>query len=367
MLRGEFWRHFDFWLLGAVILANAFGIAMIRSAIAGNETLLPQVNRQILYAGIGLAVIVIVTILDYRYWSSLDRVLYLVTMLFLVILYISGIARFGSARWFTVGSILIQPAEIAKLAMIIALADYFARSQDAPRDWFWLAKSLLIAVGLMIWILLQPNLSNAIVIMVIWAAMVWVNGLQLKHLAAIIVTGLLAFTAGFPFLPTYQQERILNFIFPPANASYGATYNVSQALIALGSGGWFGKGYGLGTQTQLRFMKVRHTDFIFSVIGEEFGLVGAVLTLALLAFIIYRCLRGARLARDPFGSLLAYGVAVLISFQAAVNIAVNLNLMPVSGLPLPFISQGGSGLLSLMFGIGLVESVIVRHKSLEFA
>jgi rod shape determining protein RodA len=114
-------------------------------------------------------------------------------------------------------------------------------------------------------------------------------------------------------------------------------------------------------------MKVRHTDFIFSVIGEEFGLVGAVLTLALLAFIIYRCLRAARLARDPFGSLLAYGVAVLISFQAAINIAVNLNLMPVSGLPLPFISQGGSGLLSLMFGIGLVESVIVRHKSLEFA
>jgi rod shape determining protein RodA len=367
MLRGEFWRHFDYWLLGAVILANAFGIAMIRSAIAENETLLPLVNRQIIYAGIGLAIIVTVTILDYRYWSSLARVLYLVTMLILVILYLSGIARFGSARWFTVGSILIQPAEIAKLAMIIALADYFARSQDTPRDWFWLAKSLLIAMGLMIWILLQPNLSNAIVIMVIWAAMVWVNGLQLKHLAAIIVTGLLAFTAGFPFLQTYQQERILNFIFPPANASYGASYNVLQALIALGSGGWFGKGYGHGSQTQLRFMKVRHTDFIFSVIGEEFGMVGAVLTLALLAFIIYRCLRAARLARDPFGSLLAYGVAVLISFQAAVNIAVNLNLMPVSGLPLPFISQGGSGLLSLMLGIGLVESVIVRHKSLEFA
>ncbi|NCP15504.1 rod shape-determining protein RodA [bacterium] len=367
MLRGEFWRHFDFWLLGAVILANAFGIAMIRSAIAGNETLLPQINRQIIYASIGLVVIVIATVLDYRYWSSLDRILYLVTMLFLVILYLSGIARFGSTRWFTVGSILIQPAEIAKLAMIIALADYFARSQDARRDWFWIAKSLLIAGGLMIWILLQPNLSNAIVIMVIWAAMVWVNGLQLKHLAAVIVMVLLAIAAGFPFLQTYQQERVLNFLFPPKSASYGATYNVMQALIALGSGGWFGKGYGHGSQTQLRFMKVRHTDFIFSVIGEEFGLIGAVLTLALLAFIIYRCLRAARLARDPFGSLLAYGVAVLISFQAAVNIAVNLNLMPVSGLPLPFISQGGSGLLSLMFGIGLVESVVVRHRSLEFA
>jgi len=366
MFRSEFWRHFDFWLLGAVILANAFSIAMIRSAIAGNETLLPQINRQIIYVGIGLAVIVIVTILDYRYWSSLNRALYFGTMFFLIILYLSGIARFGAARWFQVGSILIQPAEIAKLAIIIALADYFARSQDAPRGWLWIAKSLLLALGLVIWILLQPNLSNAIVIMVIWAAMVWVNGLQLKHLATIILTGLLAFAAGYPFLQTYQQERILNFLFPPASASYGATYNVLQALIALGSGGWFGKGYGHGTQTQLRFMKVRHTDFIFSVIGEEFGLVGAVLTIALLAFIIYRCIRAARMARDTFGSLLAYGVAVLISFQVAVNIAVNLNLMPVSGLPLPFISQGGSGLLSLVFGIGLVESVVVRHKSLEF-
>jgi rod shape determining protein RodA len=367
MLRGEFWRHFDFGLLGAVVLANAFGIAMIRSAVAGNTTLLPSVERQIIYAGIGLVVIVLVTILDYRYWSSLSRLVYIVTMVFLIILYVSGIARFGAARWFTVGSVFIQPAEIAKMAMIIALADYFTRSSEARRDWLWIAKSLFIAFGLMVWILLQPNLSNSIVIMVIWGAMVWVNGLQLKHLAIVSAVVVAIVVIGFPFLQTYQQDRVLNFIFPPTSASYGATYNVLQALIALGSGGLFGKGYGHGTQTQLRFMKVRHTDFIFSVIGEEFGLVGTVLTLLLLAFIIYRCLRAARLTNDPFGSLLAYGVAVLIAFQAAVNIAVNLNLIPVTGLPLPFISQGGSGLLSLLFGIGLVESVVVRHKSLEFS
>ncbi|MBU2610857.1 MAG: rod shape-determining protein RodA [Chloroflexi bacterium] len=366
MSRSEFWRHFDFWLLGAVILASAFGVAMIRSAIAGNESLLPQINRQILYASLGLLVILIATVLDYRYWSSLSRVLYFVTMLFLVILFISGIARFGAARWFEVGAILIQPAEVAKLAIIIALADYFARSQDAPRDWFWIAKSLLIALGLMIWILLQPNLSTTIVIMVIWAAMVWVNGLQIKHLVAIIATGLGAVIIGFPFLQGYQQERVLTFFFPDPNARHGATYNVLQALTAIGSGGWFGEGYGQGSQTQLRFMKVRHTDFILSVISEEFGLIGAVLTIALLVFIIYRCLRAARLARDTFGSMLAYGVAILIFFQASVNIAVNLNLIPVTGLPLPFISYGGSGLLSLMLGIGLVESVVVRHKPLEF-
>jgi len=367
MLRSEFWRYFDFLLLGAVLLANSFGIAMIRSAIAGNETLLPQVGRQIIYASIGLGVIVLVTIFDYRYWASVNRFLYAVTMFFLVILYISGIARFGAARWFTIGSILIQPAEIAKLVIIISLANYFAKNREEVHSWSWIAKSLLLAVGLALWILLQPNLSNVIVIMVLWAALVWVNGLPLKHLGAILAIVLVIVLVGFPFLQTYQQERVLNFIFPNTEASYGATYNVLQALIALGSGGLFGKGYGHGTQTQLRFMKVRHTDFIYSVIGEEFGLVGAVLTLLLLAFIIYRCLRAARLATDPFGSLLAYGVAILIAFQAAVNIAVNLNLLPVTGLPLPFISQGGSGLLSLMFGIGLVESVLVRHKSMEFA
>jgi rod shape determining protein RodA len=141
---------------------------------------------------------------------------------------------------------------------------------------------------------------------------------------------------------------------------------VQQALIAIGSGGWFGQGYGHGSQVQLRFLKVRHTDFIFSATAEEFGLIGTILIMALLIFIILRILRGARIARDPFGAMLCYGVGILMAFQSLVNIAVNLNLMPVTGLPLPFISYGGSGLVTLMAGIGLVESVILRHKPLEF-
>ncbi len=143
---------------------------------------------------------------------------------------------------------------------------------------------------------------------------------------------------------------------------HGATYNVNQALIAIGSGGWLGKGYGHGSQVQLRFLKVRHTDFIFSAISEEFGFVGALIVIATLIFIIMRCMRATRMARDTSGAMIAFGVAVLIFFQGAANIAVNLNLIPVSGLPLPFISYGGSGLLSLMLGVGLVESVIMRHK-----
>jgi len=366
-IREDFWRHFDFSLFGAVILAIAFGVAMIRSAIAGNETLAGLVQRQIIFAILGFVVIMIIALIDYHYWAALIRQIYFVIMVFLIILFIIGGQRFGAARWLETGLISIQPTELAKIVVILALSYYFGRNIDSLHDLPWLLKGLLISLGLAIWIFLQPNLSNVIVILVIWGSLAWIGGLELKQLGILIVVAITAIVIGFQFLEPYQQERITGFIFSDSNTTYGAQYNVDQALIALGSGGLFGKGYGLGTQTQLRYLKVRHTDFIFSVVAEEFGFVGAVFVLILIAFIIYRCLRAANKAIDTFGALISYGVAILIFFQAAVNIAVNLNLIPVTGLPLPFISYGGSGLLSLMLGIGLVESVVMRQKALEFS
>jgi rod shape determining protein RodA len=367
MFRSDFWRHFDFWLLGAVIIALVFGVTMIRSAIAGNENLTELVPRQMIFGGIGFVVIIIAAAIDYRFWSGAIVPMYAVIVVFLLLLFIIGGTRFGATRWIETGLVSIQPTELAKIVVILTLARYFSKNVDAPRSWGWLLKSLLIAGGITALIFIQPNLSNVIVVMVLWAAMTWVSGLELKQLGVLIVTGLaLAVIAFFFFLQPYQQDRVINFLRPDLSARTGATYNVIQALAALGSGGWFGKGYGHGTQTQLRFMQVRHNDYIYSVIGEEFGFVGAIFVLLLLGFIIYRCLRTARLARDPFGSMIAFGVAVLIFFQAVVNIAVNLNLIPVTGIPLPFISYGGSGLISLMLGIGLVESVALRHKALDF-
>jgi rod shape determining protein RodA len=178
--------------------------------------------------------------------------------------------------------------------------------------------------------------------------------------------GILAPFVSFPFLVDYQKRRILNFVFPDLEARHGDIYNIQQALISIGSGGLFGQGYGHGSQVQLRFLKVRHSDFIFSAIAEEFGFIGSVFVLLLLLFVIMRCLRAARLAKDTYGALVAFGVAVLIAFQTIVNIGVNLNLMPATGLTMPFISYGGSSLLSMLLGIGLVESVVLRHKTLEF-
>lgn len=366
MFRSELWRHFDFWLLGAVLIAMVFGVTMIRSALASNPYLADLVPRQIIFAGLGFLLILLVAAIDYHFWGAAIRWLYLAVMIFLIILYLTAGERFGAARWIETGLISIQPTELAKIVVILALAYYFSRSGEQSHGWRWLLLSLLIPAGLAVWIFLQPNLSNVIVIGVLWAAMAWVSGMQWKQVLTFLAVAVFGSIAVFPRLADYQKDRIITFFVSDSTARHGARYNVEQALIALGSGGWTGKGYGLGTQTQLRFLKVRHTDFIFSVIGEELGLIGALLVIGLLGFIIYRCLRAARLARDSFGSLIAYGVAVLLFFQGAVNIAVNLRLLPVTGLPLPFISYGGSGLVSLMIGIGLVESIVMRRQPLEF-
>lgn len=375
MLRDISWRYFDFWLLGAVVLATAFGTTMIRSAVAGNEELLPLINRQIYFALAGLVLIFVVAAIDYRFWMAIYRPIFIVMSILLFSLFLSAQAVFGAARWFQVGVLFVQPTEFAKIAVILLLARYFDRTQHRPRDLRWIFTAFLWVMGLAIWILLQPNLSNVVVLMVILVSLLWFNGMELKHIALfggigilLIGTIIILSVAGvdIPFLQDYQQQRIVNFILPDPNATFGATYNVQQALIAIGSGGLFGVGYGHGTQTQLRFLKVRHTDFIFSAISEEFGLVGALFVIIVIVLIIWRCLRVAQKARDVAGMTIAYGVATLIFFQGMVNIGVNLNIVPVSGLPLPFISYGGSGLTSLMLGIGLVESVAMRYKQLDF-
>lgn len=360
------WRYFDFWLLGAVAVLTIFGIAMIRSAVAENIDLAGYDQRQLIFAVIGFGVILITTAIDYHLWSAISRPMYLGMTLLLGVLFVVGAALFGSARWFDTGVILIQPSELAKIIMILVLADFFTRHQAKIHNLGLIARSLLYTLGVVIWILLQPNLSTSIVIMVIWFALLWAGGLHIKHLIMFAGVGILAPLAAYPFLVDYQQQRILNFLFPDLNASHGEIYNIQQALISIGSGGWFGKGYDHGSQVQLRFLKVRHSDFIFSSTAEEFGFVGTVLIMLLMLFVVYRILRAARLARDTFGALICYGVATLIAFQAMVNIGVNLNLLPATGLPLPFISYGGSAMLSLLLGIGLVQSVIVRHKALEF-
>ena len=375
MTRGLSWRNFDFILLGAIVLASSFGTAMIRSAVAGNEVLQPLITRQVYFALLGVVLIFLVASVDYRYWLALYRPIYLGIMIFLITLTGFGQSAFGAQRWFTVGVLFLQPTEFAKIVAIIILARDFEVVQYQPRDLKWVFGAVLWASGIILMILLQPNLSNVLLLSVILAVMLWVNGVQVKHVLSAVAIGAIAMASlvalsvlgvRVPFLQAYQQERIVNFVVPDPNDTYGNRYNVQQALIAIGTGGVFGQGYGHGTQTQLRFLKVRHTDFIFAASSEEFGMIGGALIIITLGIIVWRCIRAAQKARDVAGSMIAMGVATLIFFQAAVNIGMNLNVLPVSGLPLPFISYGGSGLTALMIGIGLVESVVMRHSQTEF-
>jgi len=279
-----------------------------------------------------------------------------------LVILVAGTTSFGAQRWLEVGLVNIQPAELAKIVLILVLSDYFAKNLNKDKNIKWIAGGLIILVGIVVPIVLQPNLSTTILLAVIWFSMLWISGLPPKYILFMGLAGIVLGAVAFPFLEPYQQERITTFLFPDPNARYGNTYNIEQALITIGSGELWGQGYGHSSQVQLRFLKVRTTDYIFSAIAGEFGFIGTVLLIAVLAFVIIRCIRAARNSTDYYGALIAYGFSTLIFFQTVVNIGVNLKLIPVTGQTLPFISYGGSSLLSLMLGIGLIESVLIHQK-----
>lgn len=378
MVRGGFWRYFDFSLVGAMTILVIIGVTMISSAIAGNIELTtdtPLVQRQIIFAVAGFVALLVMASIDYRFWGSLSLQLYIGMVIVLLALNVIGAALFGSARWFRTTLVFIQPSEFAKIVLILVIADFFARRLHQMNDPKTTIRSFLLMMGITIWVILQPNLSTSIVLFVLWFVITWMAGLPVKHLIGYALTGVAVLSITFPILVQfeiirgYQLARITNFLAPvdpdDLTARYGDRYNIDQALVAIGSGGLFGQGYGQGTQVQLRFLKVRWSDFIFAATTHELGFFGAFLVIFLLAFVVYRCLWAARAAPDAFGALICYGVATLLAFQALVNLGVNLNLLPATGLTLPFVSYGGSSLVANMIAIGLVESVVMRRKVIE--
>lgn len=360
------WQKFDFWLFGGALILSILGIALIRSSIAGNIELVDHPQRQTTFLLISLAVLFVVAAVDYKYWITLIQPMYFVTIGFLLFVFTAE-ARFGAVRWLEVGQILIQPAELAKIVIILTLANFFANHQKKSLDVKTILQSGLLVGGLVLWIFLQPNLSTTIVLVIIWVSILWIVGIKIRFIliafGLIILVLVIGAATGFGFLEEYQKDRITNFLFPDPDARYGETYNVDQALITIGTGGWFGQGYNQSTQVQLRFLKVRHTDFIFSVLAAEFGFAGSALVILLLILVIWRCMKISQKASDTFGAIIAYGFGFLIFFQTVVNIGVNINVIPVTGLTLPFVSYGGSSLLSLMLGIGMVESVAMRSEA----
>lgn len=350
-------------LLGVVILLMVYGVAMIYSATRDTPSLSEMVPRQAIYGVLGLLVMFVVASLDYRFLENLHKILYVVALILLVVVFVIGEITHGAKRWIDLQFYMLQPSELCKIVIIIGLAKILSNQEKVQK----LPHLLLSLVYVMVPVVLiyhQPDLGTSLTLVVIWLVMVLMAGMKLSHLAFLGGSAVLIAPFVWTILQGYMRERILLFLNPEGNPD--AYYNIRQALISIGSGGWLGKGFASGSQSQLHFLRVRHTDFIFSVIGEELGLIGAGLLFVLFMLLFWRLLRAAELARDPFGRLLCCGVTAMLLFQATVNIGMNLNLMPVTGIPLPFISYGGSFLMTLFMGLGLVQSVVMRHKLLDF-
>ncbi len=309
-----------------------------------------------------LALVYVLDCLTLRFTDTLRNPLYVLVLASLVVLFMIGQVSGGAQRWLAAGA--IQPSELSKILIIIVLAKFLADHEDRLDRFSTVLTSLGIVAVPMILIYLQPDLGTALTLIAIWVAIIWTAGIRFRHLLALAAAGLSALPLIWFGLQDYMRERLLLFIDPASDPD--SYFNVHQALVSIGSGGWTGKGLTHGTQSQLHFLRVRHTDFIFAVTAEELGFLGAAAMIGLICFLLWRILRVAERSRDTFGRLVAAGVAGLVLFQSTINIGMNLGLMPVTGIPLPFVSYGGSSFLTLMLGMGLVESVAMRHKKLEF-
>lgn len=364
------WRRFDFLLLLITVALVILGMVMIYSAY---EYSIPKegrtwsdnlVIRQAIFSLIGFGLFFMVIIIDYRHILSLTRLIYIGVLLVLLATAVYGHTSFGAQSWLNIQNQSLQPSELAKVLVILMVANVLGVEDQKLEKMSPLMLSLLVVLPPVVLIYLQPDFGTAMIVMISWVGMVFLAGVRWRHLA--LLTGVAAIAGPILWfqLKNYQRIRILSFLYP-SQASSQDSYNINQALISIGSGSWWGKGLLHGTQSQLYFLRVRHTDFIFSVWAEEMGFVGAMVLIAMFIFLIWRLARIALAARDNKGRLLVAGVAVMIFIQAFINLAMNANIMPVTGLPLPLISYGGSSLIATLLALGLVENVAMRSKPLE--
>ena len=354
-------KNFDFVLLGVVIILIIFGVMMIASATRDVASLADRVSSQIQFGVLGVAMVFVIAAVDYRLVASTWLWIYLVVVLFLALGGLLGTeGEAGAQSWINLGVAGFQPSELAKMLMIIVLAQQLANDVEKIEKLGTIIKSLIIVAFPVFFIFIQPDLGITILVLVTWFAMVWGAGMRWRHIGLFFLAGIIIAPILWTQMEDYQKSRITTFI--DLESDPDAAFNMRQALTAIGNGGMLGQGYMQGTQSQLRYLRVRHTDFIFAVIAEELGFVGVVILLLLILVVLLRILRAARLSHDMTGTLICYGVATVIFFQTLVSVGMNVRLLPVTGLTLPFVSSGGSSLVTLLFGIGLVESVVMRHN-----
>ncbi len=368
------WKHFDILLLFAVLGLLSFGIAAIYSATSpytSDSTMSMSWNspvaRQITFAFLGLTLMLLVAGTDYQlYNNNVVLIVYIASILSLIAVFLAGAEAYGARRWIDVGFTQIQPSELAKVGTILALAKFFSDREESCSELKVMLASLVIPAIPAILTYIQPDLGTASLFGVIWLGMAIMAGVKPIYIGLLISLGIMALPAVYMFLlEPYMQERLAAFL-DPTKDPLGSGYNIIQSEIGVGSGGLLGKGFLNGTQSRLEFLRVQNTDFIFSVLGEELGFVGALVLFSLFMLLLFRALRGAMVSKDSFGRMISIGVVMLIMSQAFVNIGVNVRLIPVTGITLPLVSSGGTSLISILIMLGMVQSIIMRHEKLKF-
>jgi rod shape determining protein RodA len=349
-------KRINWLVLVLPVLLFTLGFVTLFSTDSGlaKQHLLFFVIAAVIYLGVSL--------IDFRNFSYFWEPLYLLTVGLLLLTYFVGNEIFGSARWLQLGIINIQPSEFAKVMVILLVGSLLSKKPESLTSPKYLLKMLLLVLPLFILVLIQPDLGTAIVILAIVASLLWFGGLKkLYFLVGFLLLGVFS-SPVWSFLRSYQKERILVFINPALDL-LGAGYNVIQSTIAIGSGGLFGRGFGRGTQSHLQFLPVFWTDFIFAAFAEEWGFLGVFILLLLYSTLLIAIISVGMKSKDSFGSLICIGAFTVLFTQFLVNVGMNLGVMPVTGIPLPLVSYGGSSLLTTAVLLGLVQSVYIHEKT----
>ena len=361
-------RNIDYYMVFSTLALVAIGLLMIGSATHINSPSDDRywyVQRQGLFAVINIVLIVIMLKFDYRILGPLGNLLYGVNLLMLIAVMFAGQSALGAQRWIQIGPVTIQPSEFAKLIMIISLAHLLdSREEKMKSIWDLLPIAAYVVVPFLL-ILKQPDLGTSLVFIAILFGMIFVAGIDGKLLMRIMGAGAACLPAFWFFLKDYQKSRLTVFLDPNVDP-LGAGYHIIQSKIAIGSGQLFGKGLFAGTQSQLNFLPENHTDFIFAVVGEELGFLGSIAILALYFLLLYRGVKTAQNARDKFGTLLAAGITSMMAFHLLVNVGMTIGIMPVTGIPLPFMSYGVSALTTNLVSIGILINIQSRQQKLMF-
>ena len=357
-------RYFDLYIFGSSTLLLILGLLMVYSTTQSSPTNL--LGRQLIYSIIGFIVLFSLAFFDYRKFRKSTGILYILIILSLILVWVFGRDVRGSTRWIDLGIFRLQPAEFAKLVMVVIMAKFLDQIGEKIKDLRYVILSAVYVGIPAVLVLIEPDLGSALVIFFTWLGMLLCSKMNKKHIVVLLLSIVVVSSFGWFFvLRDFQKNRIYTFLDPGLDPQ-GRGYNVLQSIIAVGSGSLTGRGVGRGLQSQLKFLPERQTDFIFASTAEELGLLGSLFILGMFGILFFRLVRAAKFARDNFGMYITLGVFFMLLSQVLINIGMNIGILPVTGIPLPLLSYGGSSLLVTMAALGLIQSVVARQKALKF-